>query len=227
MLYKQQKVIILMPPKTGTSSFLRWTQSYPSIKGKAHVHRHHFLSDIVLHNNIKDLDGYKIYQLCRNPLDKLISSFYFEQALPIYRNLYPKLVEWEFNEAMQLKLPLLKYLPQDTKIYFQKVTEASGDTFKTPPKSIGDKLYLPQTDWNDLDADVTYLKLETLIEDSSILSKIFNVHPQDFPFVNATHIRKRFGKPILEMFSPDTLKLAVETYKEDYKILNYDPPIGF
>jgi hypothetical protein len=224
MLYKQRKIIFLLPPKTGTSSFLRWTKLYPNIRGRADKYRHYFLSDIVTYHNIKDLSEYKIYQLCRDPLDKLISSFYFEQAMPFYRKNFPKMDELGFNELMRLKLPLLKPLPQDKEIYSKKLIELTGDKRNVLLNSTV-MFYQPQTNWNNLEADVTYIKLEDISKDNSILPEIFNVKVKDFPFINATHLRKRFAKPTLEMFEPSTLKLALETYKEDYKILDYEPPI--
>lgn len=225
MIFPDLKIIFILPPKTGTSSFLRFLEPH-FIQGKTvGNYRHHFLSITVESFNIQNLEEYKIYQLCRNPLDKLISAYYFEQALPHIRGRFPKLMEWGFNEVIKLKLSNLHYLPIQIDAHNKIITDATGDIYRPGLGDQGTKLYLPQTWWNDLNLDITYLKLEDLKEDCSILSEIFNVPLQtEFPFVNSTHIRKRFSKPVLEMFDKEALELALDIYKKDFETLNYELP---
>lgn len=205
MIFPNKKVIFLLPPKTGTSSFLKLikNKSY-KFKG-APPNRHSFLSELIIKQKLqKDIHDYKIYQLCRNPLDKLVSSFYFSKALPNIRAQYPKYIELSFEEVInQLKTPEKKQ--KQIPILFH-----GG----------GSRLYIPQTEWGDIECDITYIKLEDLKENTNILSEIFQDEFEDFPFINATHMRRK--KPYLEMFNKETLKMAQELYKTDFETLQYE-----
>ena len=219
MVIIEKNNILLMPPKTGTSSVLRLKQELKVKTSHLPRYRHSTLSEILHHNEIKNLDDYTVYQLCRHPLDKLVSSYFFSLALPAYRQNHPNLIKLGFKETLKIILPNLHYLKIHPETFNQIINEKTGDIFDhTRP---GSKLYTPQTEWNDLNSEITYIKLEDISKNSSILSKVLGKEVnKDLPVVNATHIRRK--KPFIEMFDQETLDLAQETYKEDFKILNYE-----
>lgn len=55
---------------------------------------------------------------------------------------------------------------------------------------------------------------------TNILSEILQDEFGDFPYINATHMRRK--KHYLEMFNKDTLKIAQELYKTDFETLQYE-----
>ena len=68
---------------------------------------------------------------------------------------------------------------------------------------------------------VKYLKLENLTKDCSNLSSILETDIKlNLPKANIT--KKKTEKPYIEMYSKKSLNLLIDTYQEDFKILNYD-----
>lgn len=227
MVFLDKKIIFLLPPKCGTTSLstlLLNTQKFSPMVSLRNT-RHSLLSKVVKSNNLQDtIQDYKIYQLCRNPLDRLVSSFYFYanqfgvqrflDQTQTYKNGEFKLTkELNFNNTMEVFLPHLHLL-------------ANSPNHKDYPAYSGKRnfhgffMFLsPQSIWNDLDIDVEYIKLEDLKKSTSILSSIFKKDFQKFPSTNIN--KKRPSQPYLEMFTKKTLELAYKVYEQDFKILNY------
>ena len=204
MIFKDKKIIFLLPPKTGTSSLLKLINDKEYNFEGTPPNRHIYLSNIVDHHNVRgNINEYKVYQLCRHPLDKLVSSFYFSQALPHIREGYPGYIKLSFEEVVHLLLDNKSYRILNTRKDFG-----------------GGRLFLPQTEWCDIECNITYIKLEDLKENTNILSEIFQDKFEDFPYINATHMRRK--KHYLEMFNKDTLKIAQELYKTDFETLQYE-----
>ena len=91
MIFPDKKIIFLLPPKCGTSSFEKYVRENISLLNGGvdlnYTKRHTYLSQ-----EIKKVDGdiqnFKIYQLCRNPIDRLVSSYYFIQKIIQGQKLY-------------------------------------------------------------------------------------------------------------------------------------------
>lgn len=228
MIFLDKKIIFLLPPKCGTTSLLTLLSNLPNISSNVSLRntRHTLLSRVVKSNNLQDtIQDYKIYQLCRNPLDRLVSSFYFYSnqfgvqrflnQTQTYKNGEFKLTkELNFTNTMEVFLPHLHLL-------------ANSPNHKDYPAYSGKKFFhgffmffSPQSMWNDLDMDVEYIKLEDLKKNTSILSSIFKKDFQhEFPSANVN--KKRPSQPYLEMFTKKTLELAYKAYEQDFKILKY------
>ena len=70
---------------------------------------------------------------------------------------------------------------------------------------------------------VKYLKLENLTKDCSSLSSILGTNKKlSLPKVNIT--KKKTKKPYIEMYNKKSLDLLIDTYQEDFKILDYAYP---
>ena len=231
MVFLDEKIIFLLPPKCGTSSFVSLINSIPKFNSNnvldLNQARHIRLSHTVKRHNIKNLQDYKIYQICRHPLDRLISSFYYIKP-PISRdtkNPFSIIThygnEYKFNEFLELILPFIisikNHSPKSHWYLWNR-------TIKKDFKRIGNFFYQPQIYWNDLNTNVEYIKLEDIIQDSSLLFSILGENiPKSFPFINKNKGRNNKPKtPTLEMFTKQNLKLAYEAYEQDFKILGYN-----
>ena len=79
MLLRYKKIIFLLPPKTGSSSLAKMIKDNGFEFEMVKTQLHPFLSEIIEYHKIQNISEYKIYQLCRNPFDRIISSFYFQK----------------------------------------------------------------------------------------------------------------------------------------------------
>ena len=230
MVFLDKKIIFLLPPKCGTSSFISLLKDNPKFDSdlivKQDQTRHIRLSHIVRRNRIRNLQDYKIYQICRHPLNRLISSFYYIKP-PISKdvknpfsiiNHYGK--EYKFNEFLELILPFIISIKQKPPKIFWTLW---NKTIKKDFKGIHTFFYQPQVYWNDLNANIEYIKLEDIIQDSSLLFPILGENTtKSFPFKNKNKGKNNKPKtPTLEMFTKQNLKLVYEAYEQDFKTLGY------
>lgn len=230
MVFLDEKIIFLLPPKCGTSSFVSLINSIPKFNSNnaldSNKGRHIRLSHTVRRHSIKNLQDYKIYQICRHPLDRLISSFYYLKP-PISKDTknpfsiithYDK--KYEFNVFLELILPFMisiKHKPPKSFWYLW------NRAIKKDFKRINNFFYQPQIYWNDLNTNVEYIKLEDIVQDSSLLFSILGENTlKTFPFENKNKGNNNKPKtPTLEMFTKQNLELAYEAYEQDFKILGY------
>ena len=89
------------------------------------------------------------------------------------------------------------------------------------PTAYGVRFYLPQTKWNDIGAKINYLKLEDLIKDCSIISKILNINT-NFIFPHRNKTKNKPTTSSISLYSIESLELLKKTYQEDFKQLQYD-----
>lgn len=215
MVFPDKKLIFLLPPKCGTSSFTSLIKESTSLDlSKNTLERHALLSQMVKYYDIKDLQNYKIYQLCRHPLDKLTSSFYYHKT-PKGGNPWKNTKLYNFNETLEIVLPHVPVLPNYS-LFYRGIRKGSRIGFR-----VRHIFYSPQTNWNDLNADVEYLKLEDLIQDTSKLSLILKEDiPHEFP--NKNKGTKRPSISYLETYTKENLELAYKVYEKDFEILGYN-----
>lgn len=226
MVFPDHKMIFLLPPKCGTSSFISLLKDNPKFDSdlikEQDKGRHIRLSQMRRYFGT-DLHEFKIYQLCRHPLNKLISGFHFHKK-PISKDtpnqfniaIEPN-KEYEFNEILKLILPLVI---SNKNITPQKQFVSWNRTINKSFNSALSLFYRTQTGWNDLNMDVEYLKLEDLMQDTSKLFPILGEStPKKYPIKNKN---KKLKNPTLEIFTKQNLELAYEAYEQDFKILGYN-----
>tara|TARA_R110000796_G_scaffold75286_1_gene168952 strand:- start:1545 stop:2285 length:741 start_codon:yes stop_codon:yes gene_type:complete len=244
MIFPDKKIIFLLPPKCGTSSFEKYVRENISLLNGGvdlnYTKRHTYLSQ-----EIKKVDGdiqnFKIYQLCRNPIDRLVSSYYFIQKIiqgqklrtphkrnPL-KNIRPKNIfqNYTFEEILNIILPDINSFLMSQEF----ISKMKNKNLNLPVLPVHMKnpyalvksyawFYLPQTQWNNLNLDVTYIKLEDLAKDCTILSEIFQENlPNQFPHKNISN-----NTNSLDYFNKHTLNLVKNSYKEDYELCNYAFP---
>ena len=247
MLFKTKKLLFILPPKCGTSSFVNFIKENTSlITPFNEVGRHFLLSEKVknLKSEGENFQDYQVYQICRNPLNRIVSSFLYQEQIALNRrkrtphkrnpkkNFRPRraLHNLNFESTFKLLSPLIPHCPafelnqqsqfNKTKFYLEKLAKHPHPFFKNT-NMLYWQFYMPQYMWNNIDTNVTYLKLEDLSKDCSILSDIFKENlPKQFPTTNTTQLPNK--RPAIEYFNVETKKLLFEIYYQDFITLGYD-----
>ena len=227
MVFLDNKMIFLLPPKCGTSSFVSLLKDSPKFDSdlikKQDKGRHMHLSHMLRKFDI-NLQDFKIYQLCRHPLNRLISSFYYHRTVisKDTNNPFSIITEYnktyKFNEFLELVLPII--ISNKSK----KGINAFVSWNRTIAKDfqVDHMFYKPQIGWNDLNINIEYLKLEDLMQDTSKLFPILGEDtPKKYPLKNNNKKPEKPKIPILEIFTKQTLELSYEAYEQDFKILGY------
>jgi hypothetical protein len=223
MIFNDKKIIVLLPPKTGTTSLRKGLKECNLTFKRASGKIHPYLSEILRSERYVDLKDYTIYQLCRNPLDRMVSAYYFQREIlkkpPKGLIYYKEFFDMDFNTFLKEVLDNLHYLPKDPASFGREVFRDKDLINAKKRTSRGVRFYIPQTKWNDVGAKINYLKLEDISKDNSIISDIFDV---DF---KSLHKNKTLTKPKVEsisLYSEENLKAMKELYKDDFKILGYE-----
>lgn len=221
MVLKNKKVIFLLPSKTGSTAFTKLLNENNIEYKNSGLFKHPFLSEVLKTQNIKDFYNYDIYQLCRNPIERMVSAYFFQRQIIQNKEKYDKFFKLNFNEFVELITNNTALLPDHTNRFCYNVFNDVDFGKSTSPTGYGVRFYLPQVKWNDTGMKVKYLKLENLTKDCSSLSSILETDIKlNLPKANIT--KKKTEKPYIEMYSKKSLNLLIDTYQEDFKILNYD-----
>ena len=221
MVLKNKKVIFLLPSKTGSTAFTKLLNENNIEYENSGLFKHPFLSEVLKTQNIKDFYNYDIYQLCRNPIERMVSAYFFQRQIIQNKEKYDKFFKLNFNEFVELITNNTALLPDHTNRFCYNVFNDVDFGKSTSPTGYGVRFYLPQVKWNDTGMKVKYLKLENLTKDCSNLSSILETDIKlNLPKANIT--KKKTKKPYIEMYSKKSLNLLIDTYQEDFKILNYD-----
>ena len=218
MLLRYKKIIFLLPPKTGSSSFVKMIKDSGFEFEMVETRLHPFLSEIIEYYEIEDIGEYKIYQLCRNPFDKMISSFYFQKKIIKDKKRYKKFIDLSFDDFVKLITNNVHLLPNSIDSFCENVFNDSEFSTRHLPSAYGIRFYIPQTKWINKNVDVTYLKIEDLNKDLSILQNILDTDKKlILPKINSNHL----DIPYNEMYNNESIEMIQKVYNEDFLKLNY------
>lgn len=221
MVLKDRKVIFLLPSKTGSTSLTNMFRDNGIEFQLNYRHKHPFLSEVIRSNKITDFYKYKVYQLCRNPIDRLVSAYYFQRQIIKKKEKYKDFFNLDFNQFVKIVTANTHHLPDHVNMFTHNVFNDMDFGKETSPNGYGVRFYLPQVKWNDYGMKINYLKLEDLSKDCSILSEILDTNIEFvFPKVNET--KDKTDQPYINLYSTESLELVKNTYKEDFKILQYE-----
>jgi hypothetical protein len=212
MVSKKSKIIFLMPPKTASQSLteslldssIRFDEiniQYPKI--------HLFLSELVEAHDIKNIEEYKIIQVTREPLERYISSYFHQKK--ILKGIKTKISDMDIDDFTEHFHDCLGHSNFIKNFYGnEKVIKnmiLSGKSWG------GSRLYLNQTQWNDLDMPIHYFKLEELQDGLEAISDLIGLYIPDLP-------QKNVGKN--KKISTEYVENMVDLiFNSDYKILGY------
>lgn len=221
MVLKEKKILFLLPSKTGSSSLVKMFKDYDIPFTLTPQKKHPLLSELLELNNIQDFYNYKIYQICRNPIDRMVSSYYFQRQIIKDKDKYKNFFNLDFNQFIKLITDNQHHLPNHINRFCMNVFNDVNFSKSKAPTAYGVRFYLPQTKWNDIGAKINYLKLEDLIKDCSIISKILNINA-NFIFPHRNKTKNKPTTSSISLYSIESLELLKKTYQEDFKQLQYD-----
>lgn len=218
MLLRYKKIIFLLPPKTGSSSFVKMLKDSGFKFEMVEAQLHPFLSEIKSYFTIENINEYKIYQLCRNPFDRIISSFYFQKKIIKDKKRYKKFIDLSFDDFVKLITDNVHLLPNSIDSFCKSVFNDSEFSTRHLPSAYGVRFYIPQIKWVNENANVTYLKIEDLNEDLSILQNILDTDKKlVLPKINSNHVDISYN----EMYSNESIEMIKKVYSGDFVKLNY------
>lgn len=221
MVLKEKKILFLLPSKTGSTSLVKMFTDYDIPFTLTPQKKHPLLSELLELNNIQDFYNYKIYQICRNPIDRMVSSYFFQRQIIKDKDKYKNFFNLNFNQFIKLITNNVHHLPNHVNRFCMEVFNDVNFTNRKSPTGYGTRFYLPQIKWNDIDAKVNYLKLEDLVKDCSIFSKILDIDT-NFTFPHSNITKNKPSTPPLDLYDTESLKLLKKIYQEDFKQLQYD-----
>jgi mannose/fructose/N-acetylgalactosamine-specific phosphotransferase system component IIB len=217
MISKKDKFIILMPPKTASTSLsntLRKTNISFSIPNEFISPLSHLkLDEIVKIYNVEKLEEYKILQVVRNPYQRFISAYF--QLMRITDNVENiKFKNYNLNK-------FTKHL-YDSKKSENFLKNFYGDTsfVETQIKNNagwgGSGLFDTQLSWKNIDCKVTYFKLENISNDISPISNFINLPINSLDLLNSTG-----NKNYLNLIDDEMKLIIKDLFDEDIKSFQY------
>lgn len=219
MVSKKAKLIFLMPPKTASNSIkeclLDSSINFEPFKKVGHPKIHLFLSELVNLFEIKDIESYKVVQVVRNP-DYRYASSYFHQMRMLPNNPKIKIKGMDIEEFSEHFLKSLEFSNNflqtfygDTNFILKMVS--SGKSWG------GSRTYLNQTQWNDLNVDIKYFKLEEISEDIKPLSDYLGIYLPQLEKINTNKSPTNYD----DVLTNKVLSIIDKVYEQDFQILHY------
>lgn len=217
MVSRNNDIIVLAPPKTASNSLFKCLEDSGVVFdllpfNKAKVKQHQTLGELcnafdVLDVNIVD---FKIIQIVRNPLDRLVSSF-------LHHN---RMVETpiEFDTLIEDLVELKSLLPNNIDEFYDHMYEPHWVLkMEGKPHWGGIRLWYEQNWYNDKFANVKTFKLEDLQKDVQPLAEYLNLDIKEFPTEN-----RHNTKDYLSYYTDKQIEIVKELYKNDFKLFDYE-----
>lgn len=218
---KKNKLIFLLPPKTGSTSLQSCLVSSnilcdSIIETPNHPTIHLLLSETLKAYNIKidELNQYKIIQVIRNPYDRFVSAMYHQNII-IKKN-------YTVSEYLEELNKYLHLLPNNQDLYYEKFygTILHKEINFKKNEWGGLRFWFKQEWWNDIGADINYFKLESISKNLEELSEFINIKLVDFPYIRpgSSYRNNKYEKYFNETTRVDFEKL----YSSDIEKFNYE-----
>jgi hypothetical protein len=220
MIAKNKHTIVLMPPKTASNSIrvLLENSGFIFYKEKnfvKHPQIHLKLSEIVELYKVENLENYKVIQVTRNPYQRFVSSFFFQNKIiphgytPTFKNYNIEQFTKHLVQAINSE-NFIKAFYGDTSFVENNIN--NGINWG------GSRLYDTQVSWNDLNHKVTYFKLEQISQDLTPLKEFLQLEHTKLPNVNSQKLQVNYELLLI----PDLKNIISKIFYEDFKRLKYD-----
>jgi hypothetical protein len=221
MVSKEHKLIFLVPPKTASTSVFNTIGEYgierdvvPPSPGQPTIHLK--LSEIKRIFEIPSFEGYTIIQIVRNPYYRMVSSYY-QQLRTMPKDDYLD-IEFRNMSFSQYVHHLYDAKNSDNFIRnfygdndFVETQISEGKTWG------GLRFFDNQVDWNDLNENVNYFKLENISNDFSPVSNLIGI---DIPQLNSINVNPT--EVDYDELLTDDLKIIIrELFDKDFESFSY------
>jgi hypothetical protein len=216
MISKTNKIILLNPPKTASTSIIQNLYGNGvqfDFQKKIHLK----LNEIVERHNVESLDEYKIIQITRDPYDRMISSYYHQMRIlkspEVIGNI--PLTGYTFNEFLYHLNHTINSVNFIDDFYgdssFINQTILEGKTWG------GTRFYHTQSSWRNLDCNLYHFKLKDLIDDISPLSDLIKLNLKPLLMVNKNPLSIDYEKHKTKL----NKEIIRKIFTDDFKNFNY------
>jgi hypothetical protein len=206
-----------MPPKTASNSLKECLldsslkiEEFP--KNFKYPEIHLFLSEIKLVFGIKDLEKYKVVQICRNPYTRFASLYYHNiRLLPKNHPLLELNIEEYADKALK-SIVSENYLDEfygEDKFYYKSI--------KNKKSWGGTRTILEQTQWCDAPANIKYFKIEDLQDSMDSVSEFIGTYLPELNVVNKNKTDVNYDSVMTDKFK----SLVQKLHYGDFKKLEY------
>jgi hypothetical protein len=219
MVNIENRLIILMPPKTASNS-IKQTLQKQGLKFSLPIKKinspliHLKLSEIVDLFKIDNLQEYKIFQIVRDPYERFVSS-YFHQMRILNNMRSVNFIDYDLNQFSKHLYNTIK--SENFLKNFYGDTSFIEMSIKNGISWGGSRLYDTQLSWKNLDCDITYFKLEEVSKNIEPISDFLKIPLPKLYVVNSFSNGKNYSELI-----DDEIKLIIEEiFAEDFKSFQY------
>jgi hypothetical protein len=217
---KKNKLIFLLPPKTGSTS-LKWCLTSSKIlcdsiiETPNHPTIHLLLSETLkaYNINIDELSQYKIIQITRNPYNRFVSAVY-------HQNIITK-TPYTLSEYLEKLNKYLYLIPNNQDLFYKNFYGTilhKENNFKKNEWG-GLRFWFKQEWWNDIGADINYFKLESITENLEELSEFINIKLSNFSYIRPGDSDR--NNKYEKYFDEDTRINFEKLYSSDIEKFNY------
>jgi hypothetical protein len=213
MISVKDKIILLLPPKTGSTS-LRTCFTMSNVKFDVPIikpdfpYYHLTLSELLLYHSIKinEIKNYKIIQITRNPYDRFISAWKHHNRLT-KKNISLDTIIKDLVENYHLLL-------NNNDLFYVNFYGSINHKEAAFKKNNwgGIRFWYAQSWWNDLDANVHHYKLEDLSKNTDHLSDLIGISLKQLPHMRQGNISYN---DYSSCFTSNVKNFINEKYTED------------
>jgi hypothetical protein len=223
MISKEKNLITLMPPKTASNSLKQTLQNngvnFSVPIGKKIIPKIHLkLDEIVSFFDLDSLDGFKIFQIVRNPYHKFVSSYYHQMRVAARHNV--KFIDYDLHQFIN---HLYKSKKSDNFLEeFYGDTTSVYENINSGKNWGGSRLFDTQTSWKNVDCDVKYFKLEDVKNDISPISEFLGL---PLTFLDKVNTGPKVAN-YLDVIDLEIKELIDEMYNDDFISFGYEKTLN-
>jgi len=217
----KQKLILLLPPKTGSSSLVRLfmdagVEFDRPVKKVSYPVYHLLLSEIreVYALSYEQLNTFSYIQMTRNPYQRAVSSWLHQMELTGKR----ESLDAHLNRVSNYR-NLLPDKLDEFYAHFYDNPEHKDNSFKRRNWG-GARFYFQQSWWNDLNIPFQTFKLEEISESTDELAKYCGLQLPSLKKIKKN--RSQQLQSINYFQEQTTIDLIKHLYRQDFEKYNYD-----
>jgi len=220
MISTEKKIILLMPPKTASTSIgdafrnsgIVFDQSNKIV---AYPIFHPRISEICEIHDIINPEEYKVIQFTRNPYYRFVSAYYHSlRAIPNNKNIVFK--DFNFKEFV-FHIDKCKSSENFIKEFFGDDSHYYENLRKKKSWS-GVRMFDEQIMHNDIGSKINYFKIENLSKNLKIVSDLISIEIRPVRNLNRNPVDINYDN----LLDSECKEIIYKNFISDFKVLGYD-----